>query len=54
MFALCVKEELHSWPEQSTRTRNWLTIQEAVKNCRHAWMKEALEDGFCKWIGQKE
>ncbi|KAL5995224.1 Nudix hydrolase 16, mitochondrial [Asimina triloba] len=49
MFALCVKEELPSWPEQSTRQRRWLAIPEAVENCRHAWMREALVDGFLKW-----
>ncbi|PPS15382.1 hypothetical protein GOBAR_AA05210 [Gossypium barbadense] len=47
MFALLVKEELNSWPEQSTRIRSWLTISQAIQNCRHAWMKEALEYGFC-------
>ncbi|XWS74569.1 hypothetical protein CRYUN_Cryun01aG0009500 [Craigia yunnanensis] len=54
MFALLVKEELDSWPEQSTRTRSWITTPEAVQSCRHAWMKEALEDGFCKWLAQRE
>ncbi|KAK6228609.1 hypothetical protein QUC31_005978 [Theobroma cacao] len=54
MFALFVKEELDSWPEQSTRTRSWLTIPEAVQSCRHAWMKEALEDGFCVWLAQRD
>ncbi|KAJ4978887.1 hypothetical protein NE237_009667 [Protea cynaroides] len=49
MFALLVKEELESWPEQSTRQRKWLVIPEAVKSCRHAWMQEALEEGFSKW-----
>ncbi|KAK9154638.1 hypothetical protein Sjap_002118 [Stephania japonica] len=49
MFALFVKEELNSWPEQSTRTRQWLTIPEASKNCRHAWMREVLDKGFLKW-----
>ncbi|KAL5720128.1 diphosphoinositol-polyphosphate diphosphatase [Ranunculus cassubicifolius] len=49
MFALFVKEELESWPEQSTRMRKWLTIPEAKENCRHAWMREVLEEGFCKW-----
>ncbi|GLT40558.1 hypothetical protein SLA2020_146810 [Shorea laevis] len=48
MFALLVKEELVSWPEQSTRQRSWLTIPEAVERCRHPWMKNALE-GFSKW-----
>ncbi|KAJ8773898.1 hypothetical protein K2173_009329 [Erythroxylum novogranatense] len=49
MFALLVKEELESWPEQSTRTRSWLTIAEAVENCRHKWMGEALEQ-FSVWV----
>lgn len=49
MFALFVNEELDSWPEQSTRRRSWLTIPEAVNSCRHAWMREALENGFSKW-----
>ncbi|KAL0717070.1 hypothetical protein Bca4012_066392 [Brassica carinata] len=49
MYALYVKEELETWPEQKTRTRTWLTIEEAVENCRHAWMKDALVEGFCKW-----
>lgn len=49
MFALFVKEELESWPEQSRRVRSWVTIAEAVECCRHAWMREALENGFSKW-----
>ncbi|OAY53371.1 nudix hydrolase 16, mitochondrial isoform X1 [Manihot esculenta] len=49
MFALFVKEELQSWPEQSTRTRSWLTISQAVENCRHKWMEEALKQ-FSIWL----
>ncbi|XXG83609.1 hypothetical protein AAC387_Pa10g1328 [Persea americana] len=49
MFALFVKEELPSWPEQSTRLRRWLSIPEAVENCRYPWMQKALEEGFSKW-----
>ncbi|EEF49535.1 nudix hydrolase 16, mitochondrial [Ricinus communis] len=52
MFALYVKEELESWPEQSTRKRSWLTIPEAVENCRHKWMEEALKQ-FSKWLAVK-
>ncbi|KAG2372511.1 nudix hydrolase 16, mitochondrial-like isoform X2 [Vigna umbellata] len=48
MFALFVKEELESWPEQSTRKRSWLAVSEALGSCRHAWMRDALEC-FCKW-----
>ncbi|KAK6928917.1 NUDIX hydrolase domain [Dillenia turbinata] len=53
MFALLVKEELESWPEQSTRKRIWLAIPEAFENCRHAWMQDALIQGFCKWHKEK-
>ncbi|KAL3534623.1 hypothetical protein ACH5RR_003084 [Cinchona calisaya] len=49
MFALLVKEELVSWPEQNVRERSWLTIPEAIERCRHSWMREALEKGFSKW-----
>ncbi|GAB2210090.1 hypothetical protein Droror1_Dr00015343 [Drosera rotundifolia] len=49
MFALLVKEELRSWPEQSTRQRTWLTVPEALNNCRHEWMHRALKEGFIKW-----
>lgn len=48
MFALFVKEELNSWPEQKFRNRNWLSLSEALGSCRHAWMRDAL-DCFCKW-----
>lgn len=50
MYALLVKEELDSWPEQSLRQRRWLTVSEAGDCCRHSWMKEALEEGFRKWL----
>ncbi|XP_043718787.1 nudix hydrolase 16, mitochondrial-like isoform X1 [Telopea speciosissima] len=53
MFALLVKEELESWPEQSIRQRKWLAVPEAVEHCRHAWMREALEEGFSKWYADK-
>ncbi|KAF5750288.1 nudix hydrolase 16 mitochondrial-like isoform X1 [Tripterygium wilfordii] len=53
MFALLVKEELDSWPEQSTRQRTWLTIPEALECCRYQWMREALEEGFLKWHAEQ-
>ena len=53
MFAMHVKEELGSWPEQSTRHRRWLTIPEAGEQCRHPWMREALLEGFSKWHANK-
>lgn len=53
MFALLVTEELNAWPEQKTRNRSWLTIPKAIESCRHLWMKDALENGFCKWLETK-
>lgn len=52
MFALFVKEELQSWPEQSTRNRSWLAVSEALGRCRHAWMRDALQC-FTKWHDDK-
>ena len=49
VFALHVKEELTSWPEQSTRQRTWLTVPEAASQCRYQWMQEALLTGFSDW-----
>ncbi|EEE60155.1 hypothetical protein OsJ_13060 [Oryza sativa Japonica Group] len=49
VFALHVKEELDSWPEQSTRRRTWLTVPEATSQCRYQWMQEALLTGFSDW-----
>ncbi|CAA6673486.1 unnamed protein product [Spirodela intermedia] len=49
MFPLLVKEELSTWPEQGTRQRKWLTVPEALEQCRHSWMKEALATGFSRW-----
>lgn len=49
VFALHVKEELASWPEQSTRRRTWLTVPEATSQCRYQWMQEALLTGFSEW-----
>ncbi|KAI6675989.1 hypothetical protein NL676_036785 [Syzygium grande] len=53
MFALFVREELESWPEQSIRQRSWLTITEAVESCRHPWMRDALVQGFLNWHAEK-
>lgn len=44
-----VTEELESWPEQSTRHRSWVTLSEAMEQCRHPWMQDALSEGFSKW-----
>ncbi|KAI4332961.1 hypothetical protein L6164_017826 [Bauhinia variegata] len=52
MFALLVKEELSSWPEQNTRNRSWLTVTEAAGRCRHAWTRDALVR-FSEWLEDK-
>ncbi|XP_074590580.1 nudix hydrolase 16, mitochondrial-like [Curcuma longa] len=49
VFAMQVREELESWPEQSTRHKSWVTLSEAMEQCRHPWMRVALRDGFSKW-----
>lgn len=49
MFALHVKEELDTWPEQNLRQRSWITIPEAAECCRHPWMRQALQQGFATW-----
>ncbi|KAH6559111.1 hypothetical protein KP509_1Z027400 [Ceratopteris richardii] len=43
MFALIVKEELASWPEQDSRERCWISVAEAMEKCRYEWMKSVLE-----------
>lgn len=49
VFALHVKEELTSWPEQNTRQRSWLTVPEAAERSRYPWVQEALVTGFSVW-----
>ncbi|KAL8147356.1 nudix hydrolase 16, mitochondrial-like isoform X2 [Apium graveolens] len=50
MYALLVKEELNSWPERNLRERRWLSVSEAGECCRHSWMKQALQEGFVRWL----
>ncbi|KAJ4771906.1 hypothetical protein LUZ62_064526 [Rhynchospora pubera] len=50
LFAMLVSEEMDIWPEQSTRTRHWITVPEAIDQCRHPWMREALVNGFSSWL----
>ncbi|ONM29392.1 nudix hydrolase 16, mitochondrial [Zea mays] len=50
IFALHVKEERASWPEQSTRQRSWLTVPEAAERSCYLWMQEALVTGFSSWL----
>ncbi|KAL1314475.1 hypothetical protein HN51_041283 [Arachis hypogaea] len=44
MFAMEVTEELHTWPEQNNRSRQWLNIKQAFSLSRYEWMCSALEE----------
>jgi len=37
-----VDEELEEWPESKERSRFWLSLEDASKQLRHDWMREAL------------
>lgn len=43
MFPLAVTDQLDLWPEQHLRRRQWFSVSEAILNCRHEWMRGALE-----------
>mmetsp|Transcript_17251 Transcript_17251/g.47847 ORF Transcript_17251/g.47847 Transcript_17251/m.47847 type:complete len:221 (+) Transcript_17251:742-1404(+) len=43
MFVMHVAEELDVWPEGSERQRIWCSIEDAKRDCRHDWMREALD-----------
>eukprot|EP00271_Cylindrocystis_brebissonii_P017799 TRINITY_DN4771_c0_g1_i1.p1 TRINITY_DN4771_c0_g1~~TRINITY_DN4771_c0_g1_i1.p1 ORF type:complete len:190 (+),score=38.86 TRINITY_DN4771_c0_g1_i1:358-927(+) len=42
VFVLLVRTQLDTWPEQSSRKRVWMPIGEAIENCRHDWIEDAL------------
>eukprot|EP01025_Chloroclados_australasicus_P059905 TRINITY_DN760_c1_g2_i1.p1 TRINITY_DN760_c1_g2~~TRINITY_DN760_c1_g2_i1.p1 ORF type:complete len:201 (-),score=36.96 TRINITY_DN760_c1_g2_i1:749-1351(-) len=42
MFVMRVQEVLNKWPEQHQRNRRWVSVQEALGDCKYQWMKEAL------------
>ncbi|KAG2484620.1 hypothetical protein HYH03_016574 [Edaphochlamys debaryana] len=44
-----VAEELPSWPESKDRQRVWCSIAEATRQCKHQWMREALQ----LWVRRK-
>lgn len=48
VFVMRVAEELDQWPEQTVREREWFSLQEALRKCCHAWMREALSS----WVAQ--
>ncbi|XP_024381617.1 nudix hydrolase 16, mitochondrial-like isoform X5 [Physcomitrium patens] len=43
MFALDVTEQLETWPEQHARQRQWFAVPDAIVQCRHDWMRGALD-----------
>lgn len=49
MFILHVAEELEEWPESADRQRAWCSLRDAVRRCRHQWMREAL----LMWVKRK-
>lgn len=44
IFPLIVTDQMETWPEQSTRTRIWLPLPDAIERCRHDWMRVALKE----------
>eukprot|EP01023_Acetabularia_acetabulum_P002419 TRINITY_DN10964_c0_g1_i3.p2 TRINITY_DN10964_c0_g1~~TRINITY_DN10964_c0_g1_i3.p2 ORF type:complete len:192 (+),score=42.07 TRINITY_DN10964_c0_g1_i3:100-675(+) len=42
MFVMLVQEELSKWPEQKERGRRWVSVQEAIADCKYDFMKQAL------------
>mmetsp|Transcript_321 Transcript_321/g.1196 ORF Transcript_321/g.1196 Transcript_321/m.1196 type:complete len:207 (-) Transcript_321:191-811(-) len=42
VFVMNVTEEMAEWPEQATRTRTWLPAMDAIEQCKHDWMRDAL------------
>lgn len=42
IFVMHVLEVLEKWPEADKRTRTWLPVEEACRQCRHEWMREVL------------
>ena len=42
VFVMNVTEEMSEWPEQATRTRTWLPAVDAIEQCKHDWMRDAL------------
>ncbi|KAG2454533.1 hypothetical protein HYH02_000380 [Chlamydomonas schloesseri] len=43
IYVMHVAEELPCWPESNDRQRVWCSISEAAQQCKHQWMREALQ-----------
>ena len=42
VFVMQVTEEMSEWPESAVRTRTWLPAVDAIEQCKHDWMRDAL------------
>lgn len=42
MYIMYVAEELSTWPESKDRQRVWVNLRDASRQCKHAWMRDAL------------
>ena len=42
VFVMLVTEVMEVWPEGDARSRSWYAPEEAIRNCKHPWMRDAL------------
>ena len=42
VFIMLVTEVMEVWPEGDSRSRAWCAPEEAIRNCKHLWMRDAL------------
>ena len=43
VFVMVVTQVMDVWPESDARSRAWYAPEEAIKNCKHAWMRDAIQ-----------
>ena len=42
VFVMLVTEVMEVWPEGDARSRSWYAPEEAIRNCKHPWMRDAM------------
>ena len=42
VFVMRVTEVMEVWPEGDARSRAWYAPEEAIRNCKHRWMRDAM------------
>ena len=42
VFVMRVTEVMEVWPEGDARSRAWYAPEEAIRNCKHPWMRDAM------------